>query len=48
VPGWRWLGDLAARPLVLRGLEIVYRAFLRARPLIVRGFVFVSRRASIG
>ncbi len=48
VPGWRWLGDLAARPLVLRGLEIVYRAFLRVRPLIVRGFVFVSRRTSIG
>jgi predicted DCC family thiol-disulfide oxidoreductase YuxK len=48
VPGWRWLGHLAARPLVLRGLEIVYRAFLRVRPLIVRGFVFVSRRASTG
>lgn len=48
VPGWRWLGDIAAHPLVLRGLEIVYRAFLRVRPLIVRGFVFVSRRAATG
>lgn len=48
VPGWRWLGNLAAWPPVLRGLEIGYRAFLRVRPAIVRGFVFVSRRISAG
>lgn len=44
VPGWRWLGKLAARPLVLRGLEGAYRAFLLLRPAIVRGFVRVARR----
>lgn len=38
LPGWRWLGRIAAWPGVAQCLDISYRGFLRLRPLWRRPF----------
>ena len=39
LPGWRWLGRVAALPGVTPVMEVVYRLFLRVRP----GLQWVAR-----